>query len=224
MKAGEYVLLSVADTGVGIPREIQDEVFEPFFTTKDRATSSGLGLATVHAIVQQSRGVIRLDSAADGGATFEIYLPRSREHFAEKATGPMAIPLAPGSQRILLVEDNEELRQSTQEALEVLGYSIMAASDGEEAVRMFEDGGRSIELLITDVVMSGMNGRQVMEHLREKKKHLPVIFVSGYTGDAILRHGVMEEDVNFLPKPFTVETLARKIQEVLGQPPADRST
>ncbi len=222
MEAGDYVLLSIADTGVGVPREIQDEIFEPFFTTKDHATSSGLGLATVYAIVQQSRGIIRLDSEANEGTTFEIYLPRNREQVKKQVTR-QALPVAPGSQRILLVEDNEELRVSTREALEILGYSIAVASDGEEALRVFEESDRSIELLITDVVMPGINGRQVMEHLRERKAHLPVIFVSGHTRDVILRHGVMEEGVNFLSKPFTVDTLARKIQEVLGQLPADQS-
>jgi CheY-like chemotaxis protein len=214
---GEFVELRVTDTGIGIPDEIRDRIFEPFVTSKDKATSSGLGLATVYSIVHQNKGGIEVKSELDGGTTLKIFLPRSLEPASLRARSTSRTHEAVGgSQRILLVEDNDELREATQEALELLGYSVTAAAEGLEALSIFETEGDSFDLLITDIVMPGPNGREVAEKMTATRADLPVIFISGYTNDVILRHGVVEEEVNYLPKPFSVPTLASKIREVLA--------
>ncbi len=214
---GEYVELRVSDTGIGVPEDIRDRIFEPFVTSKDKATSSGLGLATVYSIVHQNKGSIQVESELDQGSSFGIFLPRSHEQ-ASRATRSTAVAVEAvgGSQRILLVEDNDDLRESTREALEILGYDVTTAAEGLEALSIFGEEGNGFDLLITDIVMPGPNGRQVAEQMQARRSDLPVIFVSGYSDDVILRHGVVEEDVNYLPKPFTVPALATKIREVLG--------
>lgn len=215
LDAGDYVVLTVSDTGIGIPHEIRERIFEPFVTTKDKTTNSGLGLATVYAIVRQVRGTIRVESDAGKGSSFGIYLPRSHAEETRSAA-PNRGRMAGGGQRILLVEDNDDLRESAREALEVFGYSVATAATGEQALEIFRANPAAVDLVITDVVMPGMNARQVVERLRHERGDLPVILVSGYTGDVVVRHGVDQADVSFVPKPFSMDALAHKIQEVLG--------
>ena len=210
---GAFVMIAVQDTGVGVPPELREQIFEPFMTTKNKATSSGLGLATVYGIAKQNHGAIRLDSEVGRGTTLTMFLPRTTEELQETAKRQAPIKTR-GTQKILLVEDNIELRESTTEALEVLGYSIVAVENGEAAVAAYDS---SICAVVSDVVMPGMNGREVMERLRKRDPQLPFIFVSGYTDDVMLRHGIKESEVDFLPKPFRVEELTHKIREVLGR-------
>jgi signal transduction histidine kinase/ActR/RegA family two-component response regulator len=219
MDPGPFVLLAISDSGPGIPAELHDQIFEPFFTTKDKASSSGLGLATVYGIVKEAGGSIQLESEPGLGTTFKIYLPQIAE--AESAAIAQ-LPLATlgGSQHILLVEDNDELRASTQEALELLGYKVTVARDGDEALAAFHASAAEVDLLITDVVMPGLNGREVAEKLQAQQPGLLVIFVSGHTDDVVLRHGVKENEVHFVPKPFSIHLLARKIGDVLHVEPA----
>lgn len=213
---GEYVELRVSDTGIGIPEEIRDRIFEPFVTSKDKTTSSGLGLATVYSIVHQNKGAIEVASSPGQGSRFSIFLPRSHESVSRATRSTeRAVEAVGGSQKILLVEDNDDLRESTREALEMLGYAVTTAAEGLEALSIFEEQGEAFDLLITDIVMPGPNGREVAEQMQTRRGDLPVIFVSGYTDDVILHHGVVQDEVNYLPKPFTVPALATMIREVL---------
>jgi PAS domain S-box-containing protein len=214
---GPHVLLSVADTGQGMSDETQAHLFEPFFTTKERGKGTGLGLATVYGIVQQSGGHIRVNSAPDRGSTFFIYLPRV-EGPKDAATGADRPPLphpSPGTETVLLAEDEEVVRRLAREILSENGYKVLAAGNGREALLLSEAHRGEIHLLLTDVVMPKMSGRELTERIRLQRPGLRVLYMSGYTDDAILRHGVLEDGIPFLQKPFTPEVLARKVREVL---------
>ncbi len=216
LEKGEYVELSVIDDGTGIAPEIRDKIFEPFFTTKEEAGRSGLGLATVYGIVKQNGGFIELESEVGKGTTFTILLPRCQQAETKAiAQGALKPAQIGGLERILLVEDNDELRDSTQAVLEAMGYRVMVAANGEEALSICDNGGGEFDLLITDVVMPGMSGREVMDRLRERKKDINVIFISGYTDNVILRHGIKEGEFEFLQKPFSADSLASKIRQVM---------
>ncbi len=215
---GDYVVLTVSDQGSGIPTDVVDKVFEPYFTTKDISTSSGLGLAIVHGIVTQNRGYISLNSKEGCGTTFEILLPRSEYAEPEKATRPaLGAPQAIESTRILVAEDNAELRLATCEILGELGYKVWSASDGEQALQIFDTIDTPFNLVITDVVMPAINGKKLADQMRARQPELSIIFVSGYTDDVILRHGVEAGDVDFLTKPFTATDLAKTVQAVLSR-------
>jgi two-component system cell cycle sensor histidine kinase/response regulator CckA len=221
LDAGDYVRLSVSDTGTGIEPQILDKIFEPFFTTKGQSGSSGLGLATVYGIVEQNGGTIEVQSEVHSGTIFQIYLPRCPE-VATGATSfsePAMASAAGGSERILLVEDNEELRRSTKGVLQAMGYRVTVAADGERGLRTFEAAPRDCDLVVTDVVMPGMSGRELVDRIRWLDPEVKVLFVSGYTDNVILRHGIMEGEVDFLEKPFTADLLARKVREVLDRKP-----
>jgi CheY-like chemotaxis protein len=225
---GEYVELRVEDTGVGIPRDELDRIFEPFFTTKTEA--SGLGLPTVYGIVTQSGGAIEVDSEPGGGTVFSILLPRHREADGAAAAGAGARSDASGAakrdvpagrgERLLLVDDHDEFRESVRDLLEGLGYRVEVAADVETAEHLFGAGGDPFDLVVTDVVMPGANGRQLMDRLRRRHGGVRGLYVSGYTGDVTLRHGVHDRSVDLLQKPFPFEVLARKVREVLDRPDA----
>jgi signal transduction histidine kinase/ActR/RegA family two-component response regulator len=213
---GDYVLLSVSDTGVGIPPEIQDKIFEPFFTTKEGAGNSGLGLATIYGIVKQNGGNVWAYSEPGKGTTFRIYLPRSAEPLAPGAhetRTPRTV--VGGTERILLVEDNAEVRESTVGLLESVGYNVTAAADGAKALAVLERTSDRFDLLITDVVMPGLSGPEVAERVRVRLGPLPVVFVSGYSESVVHYHGLLQPGVNFLAKPFAAEALFRKVREAL---------
>jgi signal transduction histidine kinase/ActR/RegA family two-component response regulator len=217
---GEYVLLEVSDVGTGVAPEIRDKLFEPFFTTKEEAGRSGLGLATVYGIVRQNRGIISLESTLGEGTTFRIHLPRTREEARVAAGQPEETESLDGHQeKILLVEDNDDLRISTQGVLEAIGYRVTAAANGQEAIALCENGASDVDLLITDVVMPGMSGREVMDRVRRIRADVSVLFISGYTDNVILRHGIREGEFEFLQKPFSTQKLARKIRQVLESSP-----
>ncbi|MFA6147185.1 MAG: PAS domain S-box protein [bacterium] len=219
VRPGPHVLLSVADTGHGMSDETQAHLFEPFFTTKERGKGTGLGLATVYGIVQQSGGHIRVNSAADSGSTFLIYLPRveTAEDRVQGTDRPSLPHPSPGTETILLAEDEEVVRRLTREILSENGYKVLEAENGREALLLSEAHRGEIHLLLTDVVMPKMSGRELTERIRPLRPGLRILYMSGYTDDAILRHGVLEDGIPFLQKPFTPEDLARKVREVLDQ-------
>jgi CheY-like chemotaxis protein len=213
-KPGPFVRLAVTDTGVGMNAEILARVFEPFFTTKEQGRGTGLGLSTVYGIVKQSGGFIAVDSAPGRGATFEIYLPRLAS--ADPAWQPAS---EAGSSRgrgetILLVEDNDQLRVAATRALGKLGYKVFAAAGLDEAGRIAATE-EPIHLLLTDVVMPGGSGRDVGTAVAATHPALKVLYMSGFTDEAIVHRGVLEPGTAFLHKPFTPDSLGRKVREVL---------
>lgn len=215
VEPGSYVLLSVSDTGVGMDKKIQARVFEPFFTTKKRGEGTGLGLATVYGIVKQSGGYIWIYSEVGKGTTVKVYLPRIKETVTEDKSeeGP---PLPLGSGTILLVEDEESLREISHKLLESMGYTVIEAANGADAIRTAGQCADQIQLLVTDVVMPGMSGRELAELLVANHPKMRVLYVSGYTDDVILHYSTLEHGVAFLQKPVTRDTFAKKIQEALA--------
>ena len=212
---GDYVVLSMTDTGVGVPEDMRELIFEPFVTTKDTGSQSGLGLAMVYAIANQNGGGVAAYSGEGQGATFKFYLPRSRTLTVSTdkvAAGKIAVPR--GTQHILIVEDNAELREAVSEALRGLGYTVSIASNAERALEVFDTFDSMPDLLVSDVVMPGMNGRELWEALAVRHPSLEVIFISGYTDDVILRHGIEEGEYRFLQKPFSIDELAITIASV----------
>ncbi|HXN26993.1 MAG TPA: PAS domain S-box protein [Candidatus Acidoferrales bacterium] len=214
-KVGDYVMLAVADTGTGIDSETLVHIFEPFFTTKERGKGTGLGLATVYGVVKQSGGYVSVESAPGKGASFQIYLPRIEEPVS------VAEPVAPiveafrGAETILLVEDADALRKLTHMLLEQHGYHVLVAANGAAAMQLVEEKPESIHLLLTDVIMPGLNGRALAERLQLRQPGLKVLYMSGYTDDAIADHGVLAAGIQLLHKPFSEENLIHKVREVL---------
>jgi len=214
-KVGEYVLLAVTDTGMGMDAGTLTHIFEPFFTTKERGKGTGLGLATVYGVVKQSNGYIWVDSAPGKGASFQIYLPR---HVGEPGAGEPKNDSGEklrGSETILLVEDAEPLRKLAQAFLEAGGFRVLPAESGESALEVAARFGGTFDLLLTDVVMPGMNGRVLAEQLSPRQPGIKVLYMSGYTDSFIAGHGVLDPKTHLLHKPFTEEVLIRKVREVL---------
>jgi CheY-like chemotaxis protein len=208
--------LTVADDGPGLPQEVRDHLFEPFFTTKAKGKGTGLGLATVYGIVSQSGGAISVESAADLGTAFEIYLPRT-EASADEPEPVRAPRLLGGHETILLVEDDPSVGAVAARVLREAGYRVLHAQQGIEALALAAR--EPPQLLLTDVVMPGLDGRQVADAIGRAHPGTRVLFMSGYTEDAIVRHGVVEAGVQFLPKPFTPAGLLARVREVLEGPP-----
>ncbi len=219
MKPGSYVLLAVGDTGHGMPPEVQRRLFEPFFTTKPKGRGTGLGLAVIFGVVKQAGGTIEVDSAPGRGTTFKIHLPRIGEP-AEKLARASASPDLPrGHEVILLVEDEQSVRELATSILKRQGYKVLAAANGGEALLLAERRAEPIHLLLTDVVMPGMNGRELSERLLAIRPDLAVLFASGYTEDTIVHHGVLAENLHFIAKPYTLQALAQKVRQVLDAHP-----
>jgi len=215
---GRHVRLTVTDTGCGIPAEVQDKIFDPFFTTKAESGSSGLGLATVYSLVRQYGGVVGVESVVGEGTTFEILLPASDRKAARRRSA-VAEAVAPTARaRVLLVEDNDDMRSSARALLETMGHEVRVASGGDEALEMLGDGEAPCELLVTDVIMPRMSGKELYDRVRERHPEVRCLFISGYTDNVMLRHGVAQDRVHFLQKPFSFESLARKVEEVLQGP------
>ena len=216
-RVGPYVMLSVSDTGSGMDEETKRHMFEPFFTTKEPGKGTGLGLATVYGIVKQSGGNIWVYSERGGGTTFKIYLPRER--MVAEALRPIAqASLRPrGKETILLVEDDAAVRSVAQRILRSAGYTVLVASNGAEALGGCKRHAGEIQLVLTDVVMPDMSGRDLVELLTATRPGAAVLYASGYTDDAIVQHGVLEPGTNFLSKPFHAGVLTRKVREVLDR-------
>jgi PAS domain S-box-containing protein len=219
--AGAYVMLAVTDTGSGMDEPTRSRVFEPFFTTKGPGKGTGLGLATVYGIVKQSGGDIQLYSEVGHGTSFKIYLPRVAEQVIDALDARPAITAMPrGEETVLLVEDEPEVRDLAREILEGSGYTVLQACDPQEAVLMAERHAGPIRLLLTDVIMPRQSGRALAERLRPLRPEMHVLYMSGYTNEAIVRHGVLEPDTMFIQKPFTPAALGQKVREALdlGRP------
>jgi PAS domain S-box-containing protein len=216
---GSYVMLAVSDTGCGMEPELQKHVFEPFFTTKAAGKGTGLGLATVYGIVRQSEGHIWLYSEPGRGTCFKLYLPCAEEDVVGQASeaGQRLVPK--GTETLLLVEDEDQVRGIVQAILEQQGYEVLTAANGEEALKLAEVHGPGIHMLMTDVVMPQMSGRQLAEELTRIRPQLKVLYMSGYTDDAIVRHGLLDASLNFIQKPFDAASAARKVREVLDSEP-----
>lgn len=216
-QAGPHVMLAVSDTGHGMDSKTMARIFEPFFTTKELGKGTGLGLSTVYGIVKQSGGNIWVYSEIGRGTTFKIYLPRVDEGAEEyKRTIDEAQPVK-GTETILLVEDEDMLRRLARLTLTSYGYRVVEASNGEEAIEISAKHEGEIDLLLTDVIMPGMNGRELSNRLLESRPTLRVLFMSGYTDDAIVHQGVLDESANFIQKPFAPDALAQRVREVLEQ-------
>jgi PAS domain S-box-containing protein len=212
---GRYVMLGVTDSGTGMSPETQAQIFEPFFTTKERGKGTGLGLATVYGVVKQSGGYISVDSSPGKGASFKVYLPRTEEPVVQASSNVSIEPTMRGSETILLVEDAEPLRKLVQSFLEVRGFRVLAAPNGEKALDLAIQNSEPIHLLLTDVVMPGMNGRVLAEQLGPRQPGMKVIYMSGYTDSFIVGHGVLNPETHLIHKPFTEEVLIAKVREML---------
>ena len=212
---GRYAMLAVSDTGIGIDAQVKAHIFEPFFTTKEKGKGTGLGLATVYGIVKQSDGSIWVDSEPGQGTTFKIYLPRVEAAAEPPAPKPMPPASVRGSETILLAEDEEAVRNLMRRVLEAHGYTLLVAADGQEALRLADGHKGPIHLLLTDIVMPNLGGRQLAERVVSARHATKVLYLSGYTDDAIVHHGVLEPGIAFLEKPFTPQGLARKVRELL---------
>ena len=214
---GRHVLLSVSDSGSGMEPETQARLFEPFFTTKSQGRGTGLGLATVYGIVKQSGGHIYVYSEPGRGTTFKIYLPSVGE--PSVVAPKLAVPeLTGGAETILVVEDNESARVLASTVLERLGYSVLAATGGEEALGLLEVNAGRVNLLVSDVIMPGMTGPELARRMSVTHPEMKVLFTSGYSDDAIVRHGVLSPGAMFMQKPYTPAVLARKVRDALGEP------
>jgi CheY-like chemotaxis protein len=215
VQPGAYVRLSVSDTGCGMSEEVRAHVFEPFFTTKEVGKGTGLGLSTAYGIVKQSEGHIDVESESGKGTTFHVYLPQVIEPARQTM---QAVPLARalrGSETVLLVEDDDVVRALSRTVLERQGYTILEACHGVEALQMCGRYEGPLHLLLTDVVMPHMNGRQLYVEVSRLRPGIKVLYMSGYTGGAIGQLGELEAEVAFLQKPFPADILARKVREVL---------
>jgi signal transduction histidine kinase len=213
-KAGPYAMLAVTDTGTGMDATVRAHLFEPFFTTKEVGKGTGLGLATVYGIVKQSDGYISVYSEPGHGSSFKIYLPRLG---SLPRTSPPALKsgVGRGTETVLVVEDEPSVLALSRRALEAQGYVVLAASDATTALRLVERHGGTIHLLLTDVVMPGMSGRDLADQLAARRPGTRVLYMSGYPGDAVVQHGELPVGSAFLQKPFSPDSLARKVRDVL---------
>ncbi|HEV8589036.1 MAG TPA: PAS domain S-box protein [Pyrinomonadaceae bacterium] len=224
LESGSYVVLSVTDNGVGMDADTQSHIFEPFFTTKEVGKGTGLGLATVYGIVKQSGGSIWVYSELGKGTIFRIYLPRVDTIAAKEEHENAPQPVAKGDETILLVEDEDMVRNLAKDILEDYGYSVLIAANGGEGLRVCREFDGDIHLIITDVVMPQMSGPEMAESVQVLRPETSVLYMSGFTDDAVVRHGVLTEDMCFIQKPFSAESLAFKVREILDNNPGDNGS
>ncbi len=219
LQPGPFVMLAISDTGMGMDEETRHKVFEPFFTTKQMGQGTGLGLSMVYGTVKQNGGFIWVYSEPGQGTTFKIYLPRVDEHTGVETTNAAKEnSVLWGSETILLVEDDEALRTLAGNVLSRYGYRVLSARDGQEALGVSKNHRDQIQLLVTDVIMPGMSGRELADSLLQSRPDLKVLYMTGYTDDTLVRHGLVEEGVAVLEKPFAPDELARKVRDILGPP------
>tara|TARA_Y100001934_G_scaffold203482_2_gene240012 strand:+ start:58269 stop:60701 length:2433 start_codon:yes stop_codon:yes gene_type:complete len=221
---GDYVVLEVADTGTGIPKDIVDKIFEPFFTTKEVGSGTGLGLSTVYGIIRQTGGHIFVDSEVGEGTCFTIYLPQHIANADDVAVEEVAeeVSLSPqpdltGAGTVMLVEDEDAVRMFGARALRNKGYTVVEAGSGDEALELLAQEGNNIDVLVTDVVMPGLDGPAMIRKVRETHADMKVVFISGYTEDSFRKRLDVAEDIHFLPKPFTLQQLASKVKEIMAE-------
>jgi nitrogen-specific signal transduction histidine kinase len=216
VKPGPYVVLTVTDTGTGMTPQVQARLFEPFFTTKGLGRGTGLGLATVHGIVARSGGSVDVSSEVGKGTSFRVYFPRADAAEIVVDASPTVARRRGGPETVLVVEDEEVVREVAARLLQRQGYRVLVAANADEALQLFEQHA-SIDVLLTDVVMPGASGPELTRELAERRPGLKAIYMSGYTDEAIAQHGVLNPGIALLRKPFTSETLGRKIREVLDR-------
>jgi CheY-like chemotaxis protein len=215
---GRYVMLAVSDTGIGMTPEIKNRLFEPFFTTKEKGKGTGLGLAMVYGIVKQSGGNIWVYSEAGMGTTFKVYLPRVDEPLEEKKKRKLSEGELPrGGETVLAVEDNKDVRRMAAQILRRQGYRVLEAANGGEALLVCEKLKEEIHLLLTDVVMPGMSGQELAQRLSFLRPEMKILYMSGYSDDSIVSYGILNEKVDFIPKPFSLEALVNRVREVLDK-------
>jgi CheY-like chemotaxis protein len=213
---GEYVMLAVSDNGCGMDRQTQANIFEPFFTNKKDRQGTVRGLATLYGIGKQNGGFIHGYSEPGKGTTFRIYIPRHKAEGMESAEEAEETKVLGGTETVLIVEDEEAVLHLATSMLEQLGYHVLAARNADEAMEIAKGYGEQIHLLLTDVIMPDMDGKELLERIRSIKPDLRCLFMSGYTADVITRKGILDEGVQFIPKPFSLLALAGKIREALG--------
>jgi PAS domain S-box-containing protein len=223
IQPGRYAVISVSDTGHGMDKETQSRIFEPFFTTKEKGKGTGLGLSTVYGIVKQSNGYVFAESEPGAGTTFYVYLPRAEESAEELSPAKSPQNEADGCETVLLVEDEESVRELVRLTLTARGYKVLEAENGECGLRIAEDFKEHIDILITDVVMPGIGGRELAKKLQALRPGISVLYLSGYTEDTVVTQGALGPDTAFLQKPFTLQNLAKKVREVLRSKSAPKS-
>jgi two-component system cell cycle sensor histidine kinase/response regulator CckA len=217
-KPGKYVMMSVKDNGCGMDDETKEKIFEPFFTTKEQGKGTGLGLATVYGVIKQNNGFIEVESAPNKGTNIRVYLP---EHRTSKMAIPerlSAPPTAKNSETILLVEDEAGVLRITERILKNLGYSVLTATAADEALGLIRSHTGRLDLMLTDVIMPQMNGRELAQHVMSLRHGLKYLYMSGYTANIISEHGILDEGIQFIHKPFSMKELAHKVREVLDAP------
>jgi CheY-like chemotaxis protein len=212
---GPHVMLAISDNGAGMDAETQARIFEPFFTTKGMGKGTGLGLSTVYGIVKQSNGFIGVSSEPGKGTTFKIYFPQVEGEIAKVTAESRPEPGSRGLETVLVVEDEESVRALASRILRERGYSVLEAADGMEALRSASEFAGEIHLVLTDVIMPQMGGRELVSQIEAARPGIKALYVSGYTDDSIVHQGILDSNVTFLQKPFTVESLARKVREVI---------
>ena len=214
--SGPYVMLAISDNGIGMDSATQSHIFEPFFTTKGKGKGTGLGLSTVYGIVKQSNGFIWVYSEPGKGTAFKVYLPRVKAAIAQVTIESKCDIDLRGFETVLVVEDEDAVRNLTSRILRGRGYTVLEASNGKEAMNVIREHGKNIHLIVTDVVMPGMSGKDLVSQLKMAQPSIKALYVSGYADNAIVNHGMLDSNVAFLQKPFTVESLARKVREVIN--------
>ena len=215
IRKGDYVMLAISDTGVGMDKDTQERVFEPFCTTKEKAKGTGLGLATVYGIVKQSGGHIWVDSEVGHGTIFKIYLPMVKSKMIKTNKPEKAREDLQGSETILVVEDEFMVRELVCDTLRTSGYTILEAANGKQAIEVFIQNNHKIDMILTDVIMPEMSGRKMIETLTQTHPDVVALYMSGYTDDAIIKHGVLEPGMAYIQKPFSPKGLIEKVREVL---------
>jgi CheY-like chemotaxis protein len=219
-KTGPHIMLSVSDAGCGMDQAVQAHIFEPFYTTKPVGQGTGLGLSTVYGIVKQSGGLIAVESAPGCGTTFRILVPGAHNEDSPNTTAFPKKATLDGSETILVVEDEKNVRNMVRRMLMAAGYKVMAAESGEQALRLCKECPDAIDILITDVVMPNMDGRELKASVKLLRPEIKTLFMSGYTGEAIAQHGVQECGTEFIAKPFDATELKTKIRELLDRRPS----